>query len=102
MKLEHASAEKLKSEIRDIVGSHLDLGKFSVFVFGSRATGGGSDRSDIDIGIEGPERIPGHVMQSIKEEVEELPYLYQIDIVDFSTLPDSFKKVAETRIESIN
>ena len=102
MKLERYPAEKLKKEILEIVGRHLDLTKYRVFFFGSRVAGRGTDRSDIDIGIEGPEPVPPGVKFEIEEKVEELPTLYKIEIVDFSHLPPKFREVASQNKEFLN
>lgn len=102
MRLEHYSAEKLKKEILDIVGKYLDLNKYKLFFFGSRVSGKGDERSDVDVGIEGPERIPSAAFLDIQEEVENLPTLYKVEIVDFSRVDERFKKVAKEHIEVIN
>lgn len=47
---------------------HLDLNKYRVFVFGSRVTGKSSERSDIDIGIDGATAVSAVIMESIKFE----------------------------------
>ncbi|MDO9399418.1 MAG: nucleotidyltransferase domain-containing protein [bacterium] len=101
MFLKHYSTEKLKKEILEIIGKHLDLKKYRVFLFGSRVTGKGDERSDIDIGIEGQEPISLKIMSEIKEEIEELPILYKIDVVDFKTVSSDFKTVAQHNIEFI-
>lgn len=101
VRLEHESAEKLKKDIRRIVGASLDLNQYRVFFFGSRVSGKGDDRSDIDIGIEGPEEIPAETMNKIKEEIDELPLLYKIDVVDFKNVSLVFRDVALTQIELI-
>ena len=54
MKLAHYPEKKLKKEILEIIGKHLDLRKYKVFFFGSRVKGDNFPRADIDIGIEGP------------------------------------------------
>ena len=74
MKLEHYSAKKLKEEILKILSKYLDLSQYKVFFFGSRVSGSGDSRSDIDIGIEGPE-IPAYAKLEIEEELEYLPIL---------------------------
>lgn len=102
MRLEHGSEEKMKKDILGIIRKYLDLSQYKVFVFGSRVTGKGDDRSDIDIGIEGDKEIPLETMGKIKDEAEELPTLYKIDIVDFFQLSDKFKEVAKEKIEVIN
>lgn len=94
MRLEHYPLEKLKKELLAILARHLDLSRYRVFFFGSRVTGKGTDRSDIDVGIEGPEPVPFIKMAHIEDEIELLPTLYKIDIVDFSRVSEIFRKVA--------
>ncbi len=96
------SEEKLKKDILQLIGRHIDLSKHKVFIFGSRVTGKGNDRSDIDVGIEGEEEVPLVLMGKIKDEIEELPTLYKVDAVDFFQLSDKFKEVAKEKIEIIN
>ena len=102
MRLEHYPLEKLKKEILEIAGRHLDLTRYRVFFFGSRVSGHGTDRSDIDVGIEGPEPIPAGAWVAIEEEAESIPTLYKIQIVDFQSVGDRFKSVAMQHIEQIN
>jgi len=102
MRLEHYSVEKLKKEILEILGRHIDLKTYKVFFFGSRVSSSGSDRSDIDIGIDGPKEVPSLAMAKICEEIENLPTLYKIDIVDFKNVSNKFKSVALKNIELIN
>lgn len=102
MKLKHYSIEKLKKEILDIVGKHLDLKKYKVFFFGSRINGAGDDRSDIDVGIEGSKAISLDVLGKIKADIDNIYTLYLIDVVDFKTASDNFKKVAKKDIEIIS
>lgn len=97
MRLEHYPEEKLKKEVLDIIGRHIDVGAYSVFFFGSRVEGRGTDRSDIDVGIEGSRPVTQRVIDDILEEIEELPTLYKIDIVDFSSVSEKFRNVARTR-----
>lgn len=99
MKIEHVQIEKLKQQILAIVGKHLDLRKYRVFFFGSRVLGKGSDRSDIDVGIEGSDPIPSVTFSEIVEEIEGLPTLYSIEVVDFSRVSKKFKQVAMEKVE---
>lgn len=48
-----------------------------VILFGSRAKGTALERSDIDIAVSGIEDI-----EDLKDEIEEIPTLYKIDIVN--------------------
>jgi len=95
MRLEHYSVEKLKKEILQIVGKHLDLNQYRVFFFGSRVSGRADERSDIDVGIEGPRPVHSGAMLEIEEEVENLPTLYKIDVVDFHDVGEKFKQVTK-------
>ena len=101
MRLEHYSVDKLKREIIDIVNKHITIAGYNLFFFGSRVTDKGDERSDIDIGIYGKEKIPFGQMARIKEELNELNIFYKIDFVDFSQVSDDFKKVALDKIEYI-
>lgn len=101
MRLEHYPIEKLKKEISAIIGKFLDLKKYQVFFFGSRVEGSGDEHSDIDIGIEGAEEIPIGIKANIEEEIENLPILYKIDIVDFKNTSLDFREVALKYTESI-
>ncbi|MBI3019957.1 MAG: nucleotidyltransferase domain-containing protein [Parcubacteria group bacterium] len=97
MKIEHEAEEKLKEQIKGIIGKHLNLEKYRVFFFGSRVSGTPREGSDIDVGIEGEKPMPRGALSAIQEEIEELSTLYKIDVVDFSHVPEKFKKVAHER-----
>lgn len=86
--------------IRHIIFRYIDSDAYNVFLFGSRASGKESTFSDIDIGIQGNRRVPGHIMQEIKGALEDSPIPYKIDVVDFVTVNDRFKKVALNHIQS--
>lgn len=101
MKLEHYPIEKLKKEILEIVAKYLDISKYRVFFFGSRIAGRGGERSDIDVGIEGPKSVSFKVMAQIKEDISDLPILYHIDIVDFKNVDKDFYEVAKQSLELI-
>lgn len=101
MRLEHYSAEKLKKEIIDIIGKRLDLARYRVFFFGSRVTGRWTERSDIDVGVEGPRPISARTWLDIQEEIEALPTLYKIEVVDFHSVSPKFREVARQHTEPI-
>ena len=101
MRLEHESVDKLKAEILRIMNKHLDLNKYQVFFFGSRVEGSGDERSDIDIGIEGPEPVPTMAMSDIEDEIDDLPFLYKIEVVDFKEVSSDFYEVAKQKVESV-
>ncbi len=101
MHLKHYPVEKLRADLLKIVGRRLDLAEYRLFFFGSRVTGKGDDRSDIDVGVEGPAPVPPEPLQAIKDDLQNLPTVYKIDLVDFSSVPEDFKKVALAKIEVI-
>lgn len=80
-----------------VVRRHLPDPAYRVFLFGSRATGTARDRSDIDIGIEGPAPVPRRALAAIEDELEEAPTLYTVEIVDFARVSQSFRRVARER-----
>jgi predicted nucleotidyltransferase len=101
MRLEHESIEQFKKDILGIVGRHIDLNEYRVFFFGSRVTGRGDDRSDIDIGIEGTRAVPSRAWAEIIDAFEEYPCLYTLDAVDFKRASEKFKQVALEHIEPL-
>lgn len=103
MRLEHYPhpLEQLKRKILEIAGKYLDLAQYKLFFFGSRTEPAGSERSDIDIGIEGPRPVPEGALSRIREELEELKLLYKIDIIDFKNVDEDFRKVAMQKVEWI-
>lgn len=101
MNLQHYPVEKLKADLLAIVGRRLDLTQYRLFYFGSRVTNKGDDHSDIDIGIEGPAPVPAAILDGIKEDLVNLPTIYKMDLVDFASVSEDFKKVALAKIEVI-
>ncbi|MFI4948510.1 MAG: nucleotidyltransferase family protein [Alphaproteobacteria bacterium] len=81
-----------------VVRRHLPDPAYRVFLFGSRATGTARERSDIDIGIEGPAPVPGRTLAAIEDELEEAPTLHTVEIVDFARASETFRRVARDRI----
>jgi uncharacterized protein len=81
-----------------VIRRHLPDPAYRIFLFGSRATGSAAERSDIDIGIEGPAPVPRSARAAIRDELEEAPTLYTIEVVDFACVPEKFRRVAQQRI----
>ena len=102
MRLEHEPIEQFTKDILAIIGRHVDLNEYRVFFFGSRVTGRGDERSDIDIGIEGKYAVPSRAWSEIVDAFEEYPCLYTLDAVDFKRTSEKFRNVALQKIELIN
>lgn len=81
-----------------VVRRHVPDEAYRVFLFGSRADGSAHERSDIDIGIEGPRPVPREALELIHEELEEAPTLYSVDVVDFRRVDEKFRRVARSRL----
>lgn len=81
-----------------VIRRHVPDPAYSIFLFGSRADGSAHERSDIDIGIEGPAPVPQEAFALIQEELEEAPTLYSVDVVDFRRVPEKFRQVARHRL----
>lgn len=101
MRLEHYPQQKLKKEMKSIIDKYLDPSEYEVFFFGSRVSGKGSERSDIDVGIRGKGQIPWRTLASIKDEIDGLPLLYKVDVVDFSSVSEDFQHIALEHVEPI-
>ena len=84
-------------KIKNILFSKLDPALYSVFIFGSRATGTSQKYSDIDIGIEG-KALSSRTKIELEEEFDRSDLPYNIELVDFSTVKESFRQVAKQRI----
>jgi predicted nucleotidyltransferase len=95
------TAESLRSEIRRILNHHLDLKHYRVVLFGSESTGTALHGSDIDIGIEGDHRIPGRIMERIRQELEGIRTLRRFDVVDLSCTDENFKRAALKNAEQL-
>lgn len=99
MRLEFYSFRKLRKEITEIVGQYLNLSEYKVFFFGSRVSNKGNEHSDVDIGIEGPNEISHEIMAKIREDIDNLPILYKIEIVDFKNVSPDFREVVSNHQE---
>jgi len=91
--------EELKEKIVEIIKRQLNLPHYKVFLFGSQANKKADERSDLDIGIEASSPLPPHVLAKIREELDQLPVIQKIDLVDFNLVSSDFKEVALQSIE---
>lgn len=88
--------QQIKDQIKNTALKY--LGKdCRLFIFGSRAEGKNRKFSDIDLGIWGKTKIPGHLIVKVQEELENSRLPYKVDVVDFSKVSQDFKKIALNR-----
>lgn len=79
--------------IVSIIHNHLPS-EYKSILFGSFARGDALKTSDIDIGIIGKQKVPWEIMVKIKQEIDDIPTLRSIEIVDLNTVDDVFKNKA--------
>ena len=80
--------------VQDILGRHLSS-DFKVWVFGSRATWQTKVSSDLDLAIEGKEKISFEQISQLSSEFEESDLPYPVDIVDMLAIDENFRKIVE-------
>lgn len=90
--------EEIKLDIKKVLIAHLSEHRLQAFIFGSQANRKELLPADIDVGIE-YQGLSKQELMLLTQELEELNILYPIDLVDFSTCSDHFKKVALRNIE---
>jgi predicted nucleotidyltransferase len=91
--------DQIKKWLKVTLAEHLDGVNYRAFIFGSQANRDALVRSDIDVGILADGRISAINLHKITNAIENLPMLYNIDLVDFSDVDDQFKSVALKNVE---
>lgn len=87
--------------LKDILDENLKGVSFRAFVFGSQANKTVLSRSDIDLGVIADDKITIQQLARIQADIEELPMLYKIDLVNFDEVDEQFKSVALKNVESL-
>jgi predicted nucleotidyltransferase len=86
---------KLKKQILEIIFKYIPQETCAIFLFGSIAQKKVYPSSDIDIGIICDKALKNSILVKIKEGLEEVRTLRDIDITDFSSIQDkNFLKIA--------
>ena len=101
MSPEYSAVDEARRMSVEIVRRHLPDAAYKIFLFGSRARGTAHERSDVDIGIEGPLPAPYEILAAIIDEIVESPTLYSVDVVDLKRAPAQFRAVALERAMEI-
>lgn len=81
---------------RRIVLAGLGAQRARVFLFGSRARGNARPTSDIDIALIADEPLAADTLANIREALEESSIPYVVDVVDLSTVDETFRHHALT------
>lgn len=66
-----------------------------VFVFGSRATGAATPRSDLDLALLAPQALPLERIYQLKNTFMNSNIPHRIDVVDMNALDAGFRKLVE-------
>ena len=73
-------------------------GAQKIILYGSRAKGTATERSDIDIAVSG---VASHEILDLQENLEEIPTLYTIDLVDLDTCQNQLLLEVEPVLNSV-
>ena len=87
--------------IKQVLDKNLSDISYRAFIFGSQANKTTLGRSDIDIGITSNDNITSLQLSNIQADMEQLPMLYKIDLINFSEADDQFKSVALKNTETL-
>lgn len=81
---------EILGKVTDILVRRFKPGK--ILLFGSRAKGSFSRGSDFDLAIEGEKPTPA-LERTVRDEIEKVSGLYNIDLVYLSNVDDDFRNV---------
>ncbi|WP_447974998.1 nucleotidyltransferase family protein [Nitrospira sp. Kam-Ns4a] len=102
MELERIREEQIRpllGRVVQVVRKHLEDPSYRLLLFGSWATGSSDVTSDIDVGVLGPAPLDDLVIARIREEIERLPTLRKIEIVDLNRVEPSFRESVQRHAE---
>lgn len=70
--------------------------------FGSRVNGHARKYSDFDLVLVGKEELDWKKLEAIKDALAESDLPIMVDVIDWNTLSDEFKKIIEKKYEIIS
>lgn len=78
---------KIVAAVRDVILKHASPQR--IYLFGSRVTGEAKPESDYDFAFDAPE-APHDSLDAIREDIEQLPTLYRIDVTNIARADSRF------------
>ena len=90
----------LREAVR-IVRKYVPDGSYHILLFGSWATQQSLPTSDIDVGILGSGPLDDLVLARIREQIDGLPTLRKIEVVDLWSVEGRFREKAERNAERL-
>ncbi|MFH1318174.1 MAG: nucleotidyltransferase domain-containing protein [Candidatus Omnitrophota bacterium] len=85
--------------IQDILEKYIL--NWEVRAFGSRVNGTAKEYSDLDLVIVGKEKLPKKTLYILREEFQESDLPFRVEIMDWQTISDEFKKIIEQGYEVV-
>lgn len=81
--------------LREILQRCVPAG-FTTYVFGSRATGRKlKPWSDLDLAIEGPDKLDGGIMAQLADEFDEALLDWKVDVIDLNAVSPEFRRIVD-------
>ena len=80
--------------VQGILREHLPV-DVKVWVFGSRTNWTTKDSSDLDIALDGENKLSHKVLGALKDAFEDSTLPYTVDVVDLHAVSHDFKKIVE-------
>ncbi|MBS1749097.1 MAG: nucleotidyltransferase domain-containing protein [Bacteroidetes bacterium] len=88
--------------LKNILNETVPKEEYIVFMFGSRVAKNNHVRSDIDIGLWGNTTLSSSLRFTLEEKIENSIIPYKVELIDFSSVGEYFKKQALQHIELWN
>lgn len=87
--------------IKDLLRQFLPQG-YTVYLFGSRATGRARQYSDVDLALKnGQEKVDSQVLSRLRSAFEASALPYRVDLVDLNEISDSFRQAIEADLRQL-
>ncbi len=68
-----------------------------VWVFGSRAQRKTRRDSDLDLALEGPQKLPRKKISFLKDALSEAPLPYRVDVLDMNDVSEEFYLIVKSQ-----
>jgi len=81
------SQKEVLEEVAERVARHLRGRRYRLWLFGSRARGQASPRSDYDLALWADPPLDLATLARLREELEGLPLMQRVDLVELSWAP---------------
>lgn len=94
MKKIDIAIEDLKTVLQ-ILAEH--AAQYPVWAFGSRVTGNARKFSDLDLAIMSEKPLDFNTYADLKEAFSESNLPFKVDVIDWSSITDEFKKIIQSQ-----